>query len=152
MHAPLLVSSSLLLIPARLALLNHCPDVALGAFVCWLTSLVNYTLYPNAGMCRTLDIVMVNAIGSWFMIDAARNARTNKHMARVCFIGVVSLIMFLGRGIRDATSQCLVHILGTWGIVLYMKGRLDQTSYCRHSSDHGSRSLHMSSEEESSRR
>jgi len=126
-------TSFLFLVPMTLALAyTGQPDVAIACFVCFLTSISTHYYKCENKMIRTIDIIIVNAIGVYYTFHSAFKMGLNAYTFFVYFFGILALIIyFLFRVLSfesiepEKVKNChsFVHLFANLGIVSYVYAR-----------------------------
>jgi hypothetical protein len=118
---PTFYSSFLFLIPLVFAWHRDVIDLAVGSFICLLTSCVNHGI-PNHPIIRPIDIITVNSVALYFTIIGWFRLHPY-YFAAVVIFGSVSLLFYLFVAKHYHWNyHVVVHVVAVTGVCIYIHG------------------------------
>lgn len=118
---PTFYSSFLFIIPLAFALHKDVTDLAIGSFICLITSCVNHGI-PNHPIIRPIDIITVNSIAIYFTVIGWFRLHPYYFAAVVAF-GSISMIFYLFVAKRYHWNyHVVVHVIAVTGVCIYIHG------------------------------
>jgi hypothetical protein len=118
---PTFYSSFLFIIPLAFAWHRNVMDLAIGSFICLLTSCVNHGI-PNHPIIRPIDIITVNSIALYFTVIGWFRLHPYYFAAVVAF-GAVSMLFYLFVAKHYHWNyHVVVHVVAITGVCIYIHG------------------------------
>jgi hypothetical protein len=117
-------SSLLFAIPTIYGSLINYPAVAIGSFICLLTSVCNHYYESKHQLFNKVDIITVNSIAAYFTFQCFRKIGFTFYAILMYILGSLALIIWFYHKYNPQlyeTHYCLVHIVAITGIMCYIK-------------------------------
>ena len=117
-------SSCLFLIPVIYGYLINYPAVAIGSFICFLTSVAHHYYQAKHKVFQLIDKICVNSIAAYFTYQCFTKIGFTFYANLMYIFGLAALLLYFYHVKRPhlyKSHYCCVHLLAITGIMCYIK-------------------------------